>query len=475
MPAYLCHGFRWQRQSIRVHVILQDLDDASPEWIIPAKSSRCILNSFYELFNFLPDCSPERGRRYSSIGGTDSDYDDRTLSYARGRNPSRDRSQSRSTHQARSRSRAIQQQQQQPPPIPPLPASNVRTDSTLFAASDDEFEAQSWSAIKLLEEYDPRDLTTVSRPYAYVADYAIRIDLSCSIVDEIAKYEQQQLPSGYPAVSISAGDSPTQGPGWFEQLRDELQRGEEIRWYVVVNNDEAREWASESPEPESAPGLDLNLRRQQYQQYQESQLHSSEHQTQQGRPTPSRKQIQHHAQYLQQIIFDLETKQAQEISQSQPGIRQEAKDEQQPPQSTSKTKAYQQQEFDLGVQQQQLILEKSRQQRRREKEQEQQLQMGRVSKQDGKTGEKQRLERNLRPPPPMNGADANGPPPVVPEKDHQYPLPPTAKSKGNTTTTPLRPELSIDTGGAKTSGKKGGRLRRFFSRTRLQASGESSP
>jgi len=473
MPTYLCHGFRWQRQSIRVHVILQDLDDASPEWIIPAKSSRCILNSFYELFNFLPDCSPERGRRYSSIGGTDSDYDDRTLSYARGRNPSRGRSQSQSTHQTRSRSRATQQQKQ---PIPPLPASNVGPDSTLFDASDDEFEAQSWSTIKLLEEYDPRDLTTVSRPYAYVADYAIRIDLSCSIVDEIVKYEQQQLQSGYPAVSISAGDSPTRGPGWFEQLRDELQRGEEIRWYVVVNNDEAREWASESPESESAPGLDLNLRRQQYQQYQQPQVHSSEYQTQQGRPTSSKKQIQLHTQYPhQQIIFDRETEQAQDRSKSQPGTGQEAKDEQQPPQSASKTKAYQQQEFDLGVQQQQLILEKSRQQRRREKEQEQQLHMGKVSKQDGKTGEKQWLERNLRPPPLMNGADAGGQPPMVPEKDHQYSLLPTAKSKGSTTTTPLRPELSIDTGGAKSSGKKGGRLRRFFSRTRLQASGESSP
>jgi hypothetical protein len=58
MPAYLCHGFRWQRRSIRVFVVVQNLDDASPEWIIPTRSSQCMLEAFYNLFNFVPYCVP---------------------------------------------------------------------------------------------------------------------------------------------------------------------------------------------------------------------------------------------------------------------------------------------------------------------------------------------------------------------------------------------------------------------------------
>ncbi|KAL2166335.1 hypothetical protein VTG60DRAFT_2917 [Thermothelomyces hinnuleus] len=218
MPTYLCHGFRWQRQSVRVYVILQDLDDASPEWIIPAKSSRCILKSFYEAFDFLPHCNPERGcyNPTPGFGGHDG-----------GRAPSDTCERGLSTNIA----------------APGSPPSN---------APKGDFDAQSWSAIKLLEEYDPNDLSAVSRPYVYVADYAVRIDLSCSIADEIARYEQQQLQSGNPATSISSDRSPAQGPGWFERLRDQLQQGEEIRWYVVVNNDEVRNWSNPPSEPERA-------------------------------------------------------------------------------------------------------------------------------------------------------------------------------------------------------------------------------
>jgi hypothetical protein len=34
MPTYLIHGFRWPRNQIRIHVILQNIDDAAPEWLI---------------------------------------------------------------------------------------------------------------------------------------------------------------------------------------------------------------------------------------------------------------------------------------------------------------------------------------------------------------------------------------------------------------------------------------------------------
>ena len=34
MPVYLLHGFRWPRPEIRIHIILQNLDDAAAEWLV---------------------------------------------------------------------------------------------------------------------------------------------------------------------------------------------------------------------------------------------------------------------------------------------------------------------------------------------------------------------------------------------------------------------------------------------------------
>ena len=238
MPAYLCHGFRWQRRSIRVYVIVQDIDDASPEWIIPAKSSQCLLESFYNLFDFLPFCSPPSrdGNRSNSDGGGGIDDDAlNTLAYRKGRSRSRSlgpklngRSQSR---RQRSRSRRPTENRPAHPP-------------------DDEIQSQDWSAVKLLEEYDPLNLSEVSRPYAYVADYAVRIDLSASIAEEIQKYEERNRGDRDPPMTGPASDETgrkksNKKPGWFEKLRDQLQRGEEIKWYVVVNGDEVRDWPDE--------------------------------------------------------------------------------------------------------------------------------------------------------------------------------------------------------------------------------------
>jgi hypothetical protein len=131
--------------------------------------------------------------------------------------------------------------------------------------SEDELKVQDWSVVKLLEEYDPLRLDEASRPYAYVADYAVRIDLSASIFDEIARYEERvradrdppitgRSDEGTPGQSKKKdGKKPQQGSGagWFEKLRDQLQRGEQIRWYVVVNGDEVRDWPDE-PEGEAA-------------------------------------------------------------------------------------------------------------------------------------------------------------------------------------------------------------------------------
>jgi hypothetical protein len=371
MPTYLCHGFRWQRRSVRVYVILQNLDDASPEWIIPAKSSQCILKSFYEVFEFLPYCSPKRGRYTptreldSADGNSNGNGDDDSRipnssngsTKARSQSRGRNRSQSQSTHQSRSQSRANLQQ-----PLPPLPTTTDDSSSTSILAEDD-FSAQSWSAIKLLEEYDPNDLTAVSRPYAYVADYAVRIDLSCSIIDEIAKYEQKQLQSAHPAVSISSGESPSESQGWFEDLRDQLQHGEEIRWYVVVNNDEVRDWADEGSESTTFSGPpERGYQHQPDQTYQhlpqqQASLYQSEYQSQHqpptGRPIPSREQRQHHAQYIhQQHIFEGSDREKNQV----------------PDKVQTMERVSQEQKRGRPQQQQQLVFGESDQQRKQDEE-----------------------------------------------------------------------------------------------------------
>ena len=43
MPVYLVHGFRWPRIKIRHQVILQNIDDASPEYIMTPASSSAII------------------------------------------------------------------------------------------------------------------------------------------------------------------------------------------------------------------------------------------------------------------------------------------------------------------------------------------------------------------------------------------------------------------------------------------------
>jgi len=50
MPTYLLHGFRWPRPSIRVHIILRNIDDAAAEWISSPSTSSALLHSFRTLY-----------------------------------------------------------------------------------------------------------------------------------------------------------------------------------------------------------------------------------------------------------------------------------------------------------------------------------------------------------------------------------------------------------------------------------------
>ncbi|KAK6819564.1 hypothetical protein PG987_016047 [Apiospora arundinis] len=104
-----------------------------------------------------------------------------------------------------------------------------------------------WSTVKLLEEYDPANLNQLNGPWAYVADHIVRVDTSASIAEEMMNYEERMKSEKVKAMTGPSDEtgrnrntSGNKKPGWFEMLRDQLQRGEDIKWYVVVCGDEER-------------------------------------------------------------------------------------------------------------------------------------------------------------------------------------------------------------------------------------------
>ncbi|EMF12718.1 uncharacterized protein SEPMUDRAFT_108191 [Sphaerulina musiva SO2202] len=50
MPVYLLHGFKWPRPLIRIHIILQNLDDAAAEWLVSPGTTECMLDNFHALY-----------------------------------------------------------------------------------------------------------------------------------------------------------------------------------------------------------------------------------------------------------------------------------------------------------------------------------------------------------------------------------------------------------------------------------------
>lgn len=45
MPVYLVHGFRWPRSAIRIFIILNNIDEAAPEWIVGPTTSAALRDS----------------------------------------------------------------------------------------------------------------------------------------------------------------------------------------------------------------------------------------------------------------------------------------------------------------------------------------------------------------------------------------------------------------------------------------------
>ncbi|KAK8028578.1 hypothetical protein PG991_005634 [Apiospora marii] len=255
MPTYLCHGFRWHRKSIRYFVVIQDLDDAAPEWIVARQSAVAFLYRFYDLFDFLPPSNPPQSQGSSS----GNNY---TLS-----NGSHKHSHPPSAHQNHHRrfetnerddarvGRALDTWSNRIRDNASRSRSRSRTrmcgrnNGAASRASTPELDAtfNDWSVVKLLEEYDPKNEDQLNGPWAYVADHIVRVDTSASIAEEMMNYEEKMKSEKVKAMtgpSDETGRKPNPSGnkkhGWFEMLRDNLQRNEEIRWYVVVCGDEER-------------------------------------------------------------------------------------------------------------------------------------------------------------------------------------------------------------------------------------------
>lgn len=59
MPVYLLHGFRWPRAAIRIHIILQNLDDAAAEWLVAPTTTETMLENFQKLYPEQMENLPE--------------------------------------------------------------------------------------------------------------------------------------------------------------------------------------------------------------------------------------------------------------------------------------------------------------------------------------------------------------------------------------------------------------------------------
>lgn len=186
MPTYLCHGFRWQRQSIRIFVGLHDLMDAAPDWILAPATSTAILSHLRELYPFIPE------------------------------------------------------------PDVITPTAEVSEDTAVKTQAKTLVERQP-SPVKLLEEYDPEETQLAMRPHAYVADYVVRVDLGVSVAEEMARYEEAKRREAEAAAAAAEEDEKEEGAEaeapWFERLSvgmQAFQKPEPIEWHVVVCGDEER-------------------------------------------------------------------------------------------------------------------------------------------------------------------------------------------------------------------------------------------
>ncbi|KZZ92190.1 hypothetical protein AAL_06400 [Moelleriella libera RCEF 2490] len=207
MPTYLCHGFRWYRRNIRIFVILNDLDECAPDWIVDRTTASFILSQFAESFDFVPRLDDEQQQRRPGEEQQPHEREEEgELEEETG-----DSDTSTPTQEKRPPLCYDDELSMQPSKVPP---------------DRDHVLAHDWSPVKLLEEHDEQETEHATRPFAYVADHVVRVDLGADVAAEMAKYDESRK---------------KRESTWFEKLREQVQPEEQSRWYVVVCQDPDRE------------------------------------------------------------------------------------------------------------------------------------------------------------------------------------------------------------------------------------------
>ena len=192
-------------QNIRIHVILNDLEDATPEWVLAPATSISILNSLYTIYDFLPPSNPPP-MAYAHIPIPPVPDDDPPE--VRPTTPKMKKSKSMVSLRSRSIGRKSKRPAELAPPVNghghahgerkiSTSGSDHRPSTTSGSAHGQSAKTEKkpsfndWSVVKLIEQYDPNDMTAVSQPYAYVADYMVEVSLGVAITEEMAKYARQ--------------------------------------------------------------------------------------------------------------------------------------------------------------------------------------------------------------------------------------------------------------------------------------------
>ena len=202
MPTYLCHGFRWLRRSVEIFVGMHDAGDVAPGWIIGRRSASTLLAQLHAEFDFLPERPASPPALYPV--------------------------QTRATRWSGREVAHVADDLTMPPPVAPAASDPV-------LCFEDE-------VVRLLEEWDPAEETAAVRPYAYVADYAVRVDLAADLAAEMERYEE--------GVKGVKGENGGEERRWLGKLRDGLERDAKIGWYVVVCGDDREDVGDEDDDEE---------------------------------------------------------------------------------------------------------------------------------------------------------------------------------------------------------------------------------
>ncbi|KAF4123786.1 hypothetical protein GMORB2_5502 [Geosmithia morbida] len=174
MPAYFLHGFRWGRPSIRRFVERSGLPASKAEWLIGDHAGADVIMELMREYKYIPERSiplpTEPGHNQAP------EWQMRQESYI-------------------------------------LPEPHMSPDE------DPRVNSHAWTGLKLMEEYDGRGTEQEPpRPYAFVANYVVRVDLDTSTEIEFYKFNRCPL-------STSSA--------WLSRLRSALQPKEPVRWYIV--------------------------------------------------------------------------------------------------------------------------------------------------------------------------------------------------------------------------------------------------